>query len=71
MSKKVDEAIEQVEEEIEEVKKTSKKKKTHTVVKGETLGILAHKYSVSWQSIAVKNNIKAPYKLEPGSKIKL
>lgn len=43
----------------------------HTVVKGDTLIKIASKYGLKWEKIAEINNIKEPYIIKPGQKIKL
>jgi LysM repeat protein len=43
----------------------------YTVVKNDNLTKIAKKYNVSWQSIANLNNIKAPYIIYPGQKLRI
>lgn len=43
----------------------------YTVVKGDNLTKIAKKYNVKWQSIAQLNNIKAPYIIYPGQKLRI
>jgi LysM repeat protein len=44
---------------------------THTVKSGDTVNSLAKANKVSWKKIAKLNNLKAPYSLKPGSKLKI
>jgi len=44
---------------------------TYTVQAGDTLFDIAQNQGVSWQVIATLNNLKQPYTLKPGIKIKL
>lgn len=44
---------------------------THTVKKGDTLSGIGKKYNVKWTKIAKDNNIKFPYIIRIGQKIKI
>jgi LysM repeat protein len=44
---------------------------TYVVQTGDTLFDIAQNQGVSWQIIATLNNLKQPYTLKPGTKIKL
>ena len=44
---------------------------TYIVQAGDTLFDIAQNQGVSWQVIATLNNLKQPYTLKPGTKIKL
>lgn len=48
-----------------------KKETTYTVKKGDTLSTIAQKYGITYQQIAKKNGIKAPYSIYPGQKLKI
>lgn len=43
--------------------------KTHIVLKGETTTSIANLYGVPWGDIARANNLKKPYKINPGDKL--
>lgn len=43
----------------------------YTVVSGDTLSGIAAKYNTTYQAIAALNNIKAPYVIYPGQKLKI
>lgn len=43
----------------------------HTIVEGDSLQKIAKHYHVSWKKLATANKIRAPYHLEPGTKIKV
>jgi hypothetical protein len=43
----------------------------HTVVENDSLQKIAKQYHVSWKRVASANKIRAPYHLEPGTKIKV
>lgn len=45
--------------------------KVYAVKKGDTLNSIAKKNNVDWKLIAKINKLKAPYSLEPGSKLKM
>lgn len=47
------------------------KSKNYAVKKGDTLNSIARKNNTDWKLIAKINNLKAPYHLEPGSKVKI
>jgi len=42
---------------------------THIVLKGETTASIAKLYGMPWGDIARANNLKKPYKLNPGDKL--
>lgn len=42
-----------------------------TVAKGDTLSSIGRKYKIEWQTLAKWNNLKAPYTLKIGQKIRL
>ncbi len=44
---------------------------TYEVKKGDTLFNLANRYGVSWQTLAQMNDLKEPYTLKIGQKIKI
>lgn len=43
----------------------------YTVVSGDNLSTIAAKYNITYQSIAALNNIKAPYIIIPGQKLRI
>ena len=49
----------------------SKKEEYYTVKKGDTLSKIGAKLGVKWQDIAKLNNIKAPYTIYVGQKLKI
>ena len=49
----------------------SKKEEYYTVKKGDTLSKIGAKLGVNWQNIAKLNNIKAPYTIYVGQKLKI
>ena len=44
---------------------------TYTVKKGDTLSTIAAKHGTTYQKLAQKNGIKAPYTIYPGQKLKI
>ncbi len=49
----------------------SKKEEYYTVKKGDTLSKIGAKLGINWQNIAKLNNIKAPYTIYVGQKLKI
>ena len=49
----------------------SKKEEYYTVKKGDTLSKIGAKLGVKWQDIAKLNNIKSPYTIYVGQKLKI
>ncbi len=43
----------------------------HTVAEGESIQKIAKHYDVSWKKLASANRIRAPYHIEPGTKLKV
>jgi lysozyme len=50
---------------------TSTSTGTYTVVKGDTLSGIGTKLGVAWKTIASLNNIKSPYTITVGQKLKI
>ena len=53
------------------VKPKVKAKDVYVVKQGDTLSDIAIKHNMPWQTLAVKNQIKAPYRLSVGMELKL
>lgn len=44
---------------------------SYTVKRGDTINSIAKAHKANWKKIAKLNNLKAPYTIEPGSKLKI
>lgn len=52
-------------------KNTDTKTTTYTVVKGDNISSIGKKFNVDWKKIAELNNLKLPYTIYPGDKLKI